>query len=232
MPEPLLLIPGLMCNAALFQPQVKALASERQVMVADHTGSDQMAGIARQILDSAPQRFALAGLSMGVYLSLEIVALAPHRVSRLALLDGKAEPDTAEQTAARRALIKMADDGRFMEITSQVLLPRLVAQSRMDDVALCEVVLNMARETGEAVFRRQMAAIMGRRDYRPELLRIDCPTLVLCGALDIITPSTCSVAMAQAIRGSKLAVLAGTGHLSTLEAPAEVSSAMHDWLEM
>jgi pimeloyl-ACP methyl ester carboxylesterase len=230
MSQPLLLIPGLMCTAALFSPQVEAFGAGREVIVADHTQADSMADIARQILAAAPQRFALAGLSMGVYLSLEIIAQAPGRVSRLALLDGKARPDTADQTAGRHALLKMAGEGRFTEITTAVLMQRLIAGHRQHDEELRRTIVRMAEDTGEAAFRRQMNAIITRRDYRPALAGVTCPTLVLTGELDVITPPECAREMAAGIAGAQLEILPRCGHLATLEAPAEVNAALAGWL--
>ena len=230
MPEPLLLIPGLMCTGALFAPQVEAFAGTREVIVADHTQADSMADIAKGILGRSPQQFALAGLSMGVYLSLEIVAQAPERVSRLALLDGKALPDTPDQTAGRKALLQMADEGRFMEITTEVLMQRLIAPHLLEDEALRETIIRMAAGTGEAAFRRQMRAIMTRRDYRPVLEKVNCPTLVLTGELDVITPPDCAREMAAGIAGAKLEILPACGHLATLEAPEAVNVALATWL--
>ncbi len=230
MPEPLLLIPGLMCTAALFKPQVAAFCGSRQVIVADHTGAYDMRAIARQILDSAPDRFALAGLSMGVYLALEIIALAPERVTRLALLDSKARPDTAEQLAARHDLLAMADDGYYLDITCDVLLSRLVAAGRSSETVLRDVIVQMAMDTGEAVFRRQMTAIINRPGYLAGLQAISCPTLVLTGQLDVITPPDCALEMAVLTPHANLHIIPRCGHLSTLEAPDTVNAAMQRWL--
>ena len=232
MPEPLLLIPGLMCTAALFGPQIEALSGGREVLVADHMRASTMPGIARQILDDAPERFALAGLSMGVYLSLEIMHQAPQRVTRLALLDGKAAPDTPEITALRRRQLQMADAGRFLDITTEMLAPRLVAEHRAGDVELFQIIVQMAEDTGEAAYRRQMAAIMTRDDYRPMLAGIEVPTLVLTGALDVITPPEFAMEMAGKIGNSKLVILPGSGHLSTLEVPFDVNGQLRGWLAL
>ncbi|MEO1161918.1 MAG: alpha/beta hydrolase, partial [Pseudomonadota bacterium] len=151
MPEPLLLIPGLMCTAELFAPQVSEFSDGREIIVADHTGADDMHTIASQILDQAPDRFALAGLSMGVYLALEIMAVAPDRVTRLALLDGKARPDTADELAGRKSLLKMADEGRYLNITYDILLSRLVAAGRSLEPELRDTIIQMATDTGVAV---------------------------------------------------------------------------------
>ena len=231
MPEPLLLIPGLMCTAALFEPQVNAFSDERQIIVADHGGAHDMHTIAGQILAEAPDRFALAGLSMGVYLALEIMSIAPDRVTRLALLDGKARPDTADEIAARKALLKMADEGRYLNITYDILLSRLVAAGRFLEPALRDTIIQMATDTGVTVFRRQMAAIINRRNYLSGLPAISCPTLVLTGKLDVITPPECAREMAGQIPHARLELVAGCGHLSTLEAPDAVNAAMTTWLE-
>ncbi len=230
MPEPLLLIPGLMCTAALFEPQVSAFSDTRHVVVADHTGAHDMHTIACRILAGAPERFALAGLSMGVYLALEIMSLAPDRVTRLALLDGKARPDTAAELAARNALLKMADEGRYLNITYDILLFRLVAAGRSLERELRDTVIQMATDTGVAVFRRQMAAIINRRSYLAELRNISCPTLVLTGQVDEITPPECAQEMAEHIPHARLELIPGCGHLSTLEAPEAVNAAMRHWL--
>lgn len=230
MTEPLLLIPGLMCTAELFAPQVEAFSRKRQVIVADHTRADTMEEIARQILEATPERFALAGLSMGVYLSLEIMKQAPERVTRLALLDGKARPDTAEITALRHQQLRMADEGRFLEITTDLLAPRLVAAHRAGDVALRRTIIQMAVDTGEAAFRRQMAAIIGRDDYLPVLGSITVPALVLTGELDVITPAECAREMADGIGGARLVLVPDCGHLATLEAPDAVNAELGRWL--
>jgi pimeloyl-ACP methyl ester carboxylesterase len=230
MTEPLLLIPGLMCTDALFAPQVEAFSKEREVLVADHTRADTMEEIAAQILDAAPERFALAGLSMGVYLALEIIAQAPEHVTRVALLDGKARPDTPEQIEARHGLLKMADEGRFMDITTNVLMSRLIAEQRQGEAALRDTIIQMALDTGEAAFRCQMNAILTRRDYRPVLETVSCPALVLTGALDVITPAECAMEMHAAMPDAKLVILPGCGHLATLEAPFDVNGQLREWL--
>jgi pimeloyl-ACP methyl ester carboxylesterase len=189
-----------------------------------------MAGIARDILAAAPARFALAGLSMGVSIALELVRQAPARVTRLALLDGRAALDDDETMANRRSYIKMARTGRFTEITRDHLLPRLIHPKRRADRALVQTILDMAEATGPEIFIRQETAILERADYRPFLPEIRCPTLVLVGADDAITPPPMAAEMAQAIAGARLEIVADCGHLSTLERPAETSALLESWL--
>lgn len=230
MREPLLLIPGLMCTRDLFTPQIKAFSGDREIIVADHTGADSMQSIAGRILADAPDRFALAGLSMGVYLALEIMSAAPERVSRLALLDGKARLDTDAELATRHALLEMADEGRYLNITLDVLLTRLVAAGRALEPDLRETIVKMARDTGVAVFRRQMAAIINRRGYLAGLVDISCPALILTGCEDVITPPEYAREMAHYIPHARLELVSGCGHLSTLEAPDAVNAALEHWL--
>jgi len=108
---PLVLVPGLLCTAALFAPQIAALRGVTSISVADHTRHESMAGIASDILAAAPPRFALAGLSMGVIIALEILRQAPARVERLALLDGRAELDNAETGRAAGAISRWRGPG-------------------------------------------------------------------------------------------------------------------------
>jgi pimeloyl-ACP methyl ester carboxylesterase len=189
-----------------------------------------MAGIARDILAVAPARFALAGLSMGVPLALEVVRQAPARVERLALLDGRARPDPPETAALRRSFIEMAQGGHFMEITRDHLMLVLIRPERRTDRALVQTILDMAEATGPEAFIRQETAFLAREDYRPLLPEIRCPTLVVVGADDAITPPLMAEEMAHGIAGARLEVVADCGHLSTLERPAETSALLGAWL--
>jgi pimeloyl-ACP methyl ester carboxylesterase len=189
-----------------------------------------MAGIARDILAQAPQHFALAGLSMGVPIALEICRQAPSRVDRLALMDGRAQPDPEETRTRRRLYLEMARTGRFSEITPDHLLPLLIRPARRGDGALVRTILDMAEATGPAAFIRQETALLGRDDYRPVLAQIRCPTLIVVGDADARTPPPMSEEMADAIPGARLEVVADCGHLSTLERPQETTALLRDWL--
>ena len=114
-PLPTLLLPGLLASARLYAAQIPVLWQFGPVMVADHRRDDSMGGIARRILEQAPPRFALLGLSMGGYIAFELLRQARARVARLALLDTTARPDSPEQGARRRTLIELARGGRFGE---------------------------------------------------------------------------------------------------------------------
>ena len=229
MPAPLVLVPGLLCTEALFARQIAALRDVTSITVADHTRHDSMAGIARDILAAAPPRFALAGLSMGVIIAHEILRQAPGRVERLALLDGRAELDNADTQASRRSYLEMARSGRFMEITRDHILPKLIHPARLKDAALVQTIFDMAEATGPAAFLRQETALLDRDDYTALLPEIRCPTLVVVGEADAITPVPMVQRMAQGIPGAWFEVIADSGHLTTLERPAETTALLKAW---
>ncbi|MBO0687478.1 MAG: alpha/beta fold hydrolase [Candidatus Dormibacteraeota bacterium] len=228
-PTPLVLVPGLLCSARLYADQIPELWRLGPVMVAGHTSDDSMAAIADRILEQAPPRFALAGLSMGGYIAFEIMRRAPDRVERLALLDTSARPESPQQTERRSQDMALAERGRFQEVPD-VQYPRLVHPSRHADAPLRAIVRRMAEETGPEAFLRQEAAIMGRGDSRPWLADIRCPTLVMVGDGDQLTPPEQAAEIAGGIPGATLVTVPGCGHLSTLERPAETAEALVRWL--
>ncbi|HEY1701745.1 MAG TPA: alpha/beta hydrolase [Trebonia sp.] len=225
---PIVLIPGLLCTSRLYAQQLPSLWQSGPVMVANHQHADSMAAIAGQILAAAPPRFALAGLSMGGYLAFEIMRQAPDRVSRLALLDTSARPDVPEKTRTRHEQVALARDGRLGEVVD-TLYQGWAGPERRDDSALRQVVRQMAADTGPEAFARQQAAIMNRPDSRPGLGAIGCPVLVAVGADDQVTTPEHAQEIADGIRGSRLVVIPGSGHLSTLEQPDAVTKTLTEW---
>ena len=228
-PLPLVLIPGLLASPRLYAPQIPELWRAGPVMIADHTRDDSISGVARRILAGAPRLFALAGLSMGGYIAFEMLRIAPERIARLALLDTSAWPDTAEQSAARRVQMALAAQGEFAEVLNG-LFPRLVHRTRREDVALRAAFDLMAEEVGLDGYLRQQAANLGRADSRPTLAHIRCPTLVLVGDGDEVTPPERADEMARGIAGARLVSVPQCGHLSTLERPEDVTRALLEWL--
>jgi pimeloyl-ACP methyl ester carboxylesterase len=226
---PTVLVPGLLCSPRLYAEQIPELWRLGPVTVALHTRDDSVGAIARRILAGAPPRFALAGLSMGGYVCLEILRQAPQRVAKLALLDTTARPDAPEQSEQRRAQIEMARSGRLAEV-ADTLFPRMVHARRWGDESLRRIWRTMAQEVGAEGFSRQQTAIMGRPDSRPGLAAIPCPTLVMVGDGDVLTPPERAEEIASGIPGARLSVIRDSGHLSTLEQPAAVATIMLEFL--
>jgi pimeloyl-ACP methyl ester carboxylesterase len=226
---PLVLIPGLLCDRALWERQIADLGDVAESSVADVTRDDSMAAMARSVLADAPETFALAGLSMGGYVAHEIMRQAPDRVTRLALIDTSAHPDTPEQRSRRRGLIELAELGRFKGVTPR-LLPLLIHPDRQDDEALTAAVMDMAARVGKEGFLRQQRAILGRIDSRPYLGGYAVPTLIVVGRQDALTPPAAAEEMAERIPDAELVVIEDCGHLSTMERPDEVTGALRAWL--
>ena len=226
---PVVLVPGLACSARLYSEQIPVLWPFGPVTVADHTRDESIAAIARSILTAAPPRFALGGLSMGGYIAFEIMRQAPERVAKLALLDTAATPEMPEQTAARRTRIELAKSGRFGEALD-LLFPLFVHRDRHGDKDRQRIVSLMGEEIGADVFIRQQQAIMARADSRPSLAAIACPTLVVVGDADELTPPAAAQEIAAGISGARLVVIPQCGHLSTLERPQAVNAALMEWM--
>jgi pimeloyl-ACP methyl ester carboxylesterase len=226
---PLVLVPGLLCSARLYAAQIAALWPFGAITVADHRRDTTMSGIATSILSDAPRRFALAGLSMGGYVAFDMLRLAPERIIKLALLDTSARPDTAEQSAGREKFIDMAQAGKLDDVVD-TLTPRFLHRNRNNDEALKRIVREMATDTGVEAFVRQQRAIMSRMDSRPLLGSIRCSTLVLVGDGDELTPPELAKEICSGIPGARLVVVPNCGHLSTIERPDAVNSALAEWL--
>ena len=224
----LVLLPGLVNDARLFAFQMEDLSDMAQSTVGDLTVADTIIELAAEVLLHAPPRFALAGLSMGGYVALEIMRQAPDRVQGLALLDTSARADVSEVRANRMKQIELAETN--FQLVLDNLMPKLVHPSRMIYNSIVDTVYSMGHRVGKDAFIRQQRAIMGRIDSQPHLAKISCPTLVLCGRQDLITPVEVHQEMTTAIPGSHLEVIEECAHLSAIGQPKLVSEAMRVWL--
>lgn len=227
----LILIPGLLCDAALWAHQVVALSNVIDVIVADITDADSLEVLAEQVLDEAPDEFALAGLSMGGYVVQEIMRQAPGRVTHLGLIDTNARADLPEQTENRKRLINIAQTGKLDGVVAE-MLPNLIHPDHLKVPAIADVFGQMAARVGAEAYVDQQTAILNRVDGRADLAKIKCPTLVLCGAQDAMTPPAVHQEMVDAIgANAQLVVIPDCGHLSPLEQPEAVTAALRTWLQ-
>ena len=222
----LLLLPGLLCDERLWRDVQSQL--QASVLVADFTQDDSIAGMARRALEAAPARFALAGLSMGGYVALEIMRQAPERVTHLALLDTSARADDDARRETRRKGIEMVGQGRFIGV-SRGLLGNLLAPHHLGTPLAVEVQA-MSERVGAQAYLRQQVAIMNRVDSRELLPSIGVPTLVGVGELDKLTPPELAEEMAGMIEGAELVRFGDSAHLPTMENPGAVVEAMRGWL--
>ena len=232
---PLLLVPGLLCSPRLYAAQLAALGGQADIVVADWRKAplsiwDNWDTAARWVLGQMPaEKFALAGLSLGGMLAVEIMQFAANRVSRLALLDTGMRSQNESERAIRRARIRLATEGHF-ELVLGMQMTRFIPAYRLPDKKLVDEVMTMCGEIGVEIYKRQEELAAIRTDRRPDLPRISCPTIVVCGRDDAATPLFMSEEMAAAIKGSELIVVEQCGHLVTMEKPDETNAILRKWL--
>lgn len=227
---PTLLIPGLGCTSEIWSGQLAALWTRGPVTIADHTRGTSIGSIAAGILETAPPSFALAGISMGGYISFEILRRAPGRVRGLALVDTQASPDTPEATAKRRDAIALVEAGKFGQVLTNAF-PLAVHPDHVEDAALKDLHRRMSLANGDDVYVAHQQAIIGRPDSRPDLARIAVPTTVVVGIEDRLTPPALSRAMAAAIPHATLEIIEDAGHLALAEQPDASANALLRWLD-
>ena len=230
MREQVVLLPGMMCDARLFAPQIDMLSSLCAVSVPDLTQHDSMGRLAASVLADAPQDFALAGLSMGGIVAMEIMRQAPERVTRLALLDTNPLAEADVMKAKRAPQIAKAKAGGLHAIMKHEMKPNYLADSP-DRNRILDLCMDMAVDLGVDAFVNQSVALRDREDQQETLKHITVPTLVMCGAEDALCPVERHQLMYGLIAGSRLEIIAGAGHLPTLEQADNVNTALLRWLE-
>lgn len=231
----LILLPGLMCDAAVWAPQCAALQAQAQCVVPAYGLCDSLSAMAQQVLSQAPsERFSLAGHSMGGRVALEVLRLAPQRVARLALLDTGAQPlpagaDGERERVGRMALLSQARRQGMRVMGSQ--WARAMVHPDQRDTPLFDAVLDMLERSSADQFAAQINALLTRPDASALLPTISCPTLVLCGREDSWSPPAQHERMRDAIANAELCVIERCGHMSTLEQPQAVNDALAAWLQ-
>jgi len=227
--DDLLLLPGMMCDARLWRPQIDALAVDCRVP--DTTSADNFVDMAAMVLADAPKTFAVAGLSMGGILAFELWRQAPERISHMALLDTNPHADTPDKRTMRLDQIEQVLSGQLRALAVDSLKPAYLAKAHRDDKELLGDILDMAMDLGNDVFRRQALALKDRVDSVPTLSTITCPTTVICGIEDHICPVEYHRLMAAEIPGARLLIIETCGHLASLEQPQVVTEALQQLLE-
>lgn len=226
----LILIPGLAADAVMWQAQLDALADPWAPQVATvHQQHDSIEAMAAALLAQHPGELLLCGASMGGIIAMEVVRQAPRRVRGLALLGTNARPETDDMRALREGAITLFAQGQVRE----VIEPNVALAFHPDqaqDARLVQAYLDFVLAAGAQQLIRQNRAIMARPDARRHLPRVDCPTLVMCGDSDQLTPPECSREIAALIPGARLQMVERCGHMLTMEKPAEVNATLGAWL--
>lgn len=229
MSEPLVLLPGMMCDARVFMPQLTDLARDHAVTVAPVSGAERVEEIASLLLSLLPPKFALAGHSFGGIVALEILRRAPGRVTRIALMNTTPLAETPDYAASREPRVVAARSGRLIEMIREELPLSSLAPGpgRGHVMALVE---DMADHLGVQTYVRQTRAMQRRRDQQSTLRTIKQPALVLTGAHDRLTPVKRHEFMAELIPYAQLKVIEEAGHMPTLETPEELNAILREWM--
>ena len=231
--ETLVMLPGMMCDQRLFAPQILVLERDYEILVPQLNAPYSVEGMALRILDeiNSPS-FNLLGLSMGGIVAMSIVALAPHRVQRLALLDTNHKTDSVERIAVRNRQIADVKSGKLRSVITDEMKPNYLAKSHRKNQALLNLLINMAIDMGDESFVTQSIALRDRADQTQTLQNYSGPSLVLCGDEDTLCPPGQHIQMADYLSHSTFRMIKNCGHLSTLEQPDVVNFALQEWLTL
>ena len=229
--ETLILLPGMMCDQRLFTPQIAILEKQYEIFVPSLNAPDSIAGMALRILDeiNSPS-FNLLGLSMGGIVAMNMVGLAPQRVSKLALLDTNHKTESVERIAVRNRQIADVKSGKLRTVIKDEMKPNYLAKSHRKNQALLNLLINMAMDMGDEIFVAQSIALRDRADQTQTLQNYSGPSLVLCGDEDTMCPLGQHIQMAECLSHSTFRMIKNCGHLSTLEQPDAVNIALQEWL--
>jgi len=229
----LLLLPGLACDAEVWKHPARSLGEITGVEIADYGASDSIPEMARVALERAPERFAVAGHSIGGRVAMEIVRRAPERVLGLALLDTAYKPwipgEAGErEKAERHGYVEIART-QGMRAMARTWLQKMVHPSRLSDAPLIESIVEMFGRKSPEIFAGQIKALLARPDATPVLAAARCPTLVLCGREDAWSQLDVHRQMAARLSNGKLVVIENCGHMAPMERPEAVTAALAGW---
>jgi 4-hydroxy-2-oxoheptanedioate aldolase len=227
--EPLVLLPGMLGDATLWDDVAPALAERAAPRFARIDLDASVPDMAAGVLVTAPERFALAAHSLGAIVALEVVRQAPGRVTRLALLNASARPASDAQLASWSAMRERVEAGDFDGVVRD-FAPANLPEARRDDAPLVARIAAMAAAVGPRGLLRQLSAQATRPDSRPSLGGIRARTLVLTGSEDAVCPPALQEELAAGIPGAQHVTIGGAGHMAALEDPAAVAAALEEWL--
>lgn len=229
-------MPGLVCDGTVWQQQVDALSDIAECTCADYGALDSLPAMAETALKTAPERFSVAGHSMGGRVAFELYRRAPERVQRIAVLNTGYLPLPTgaageEEVRKRLELVALAKSQGMRAMLKQ-WLPPMIDSRRINDTALVNAITEMMSRKTPEIFDAQVRALIARPDATSILEQIRCPALLLTGREDGWSGPAQHAAMAQKIRGGRLVIVPASGHMSTMEQPAAVTAALRDWLSI
>ncbi|WP_323710838.1 alpha/beta fold hydrolase [Mammaliicoccus lentus] len=223
----LILLPGMLCDENLWKKQVDYFSGEYRIIVGDLTQNSSIEEMAKNVLKNAPNKFILAGLSLGGIVSFEIVKQAEQRVEKLILLDTNPYLPNQNQINMWHSFKDLVHANEFYKITKEHLLSSLTYK-KTDDLE--NTIIAMSQNIGERAVLKQLNALEFRNDYYVNLKKIKNETHIIVGEHDVVCPITYSEDMKKEIDNSTLDVIEDAGHLSTLEQPEAVINVMKKYI--
>ena len=232
--QSVLLVPGLMCNEAVWAPVMSLIGHAATCQVVDHGTANSLPQMAEQLLRHAPERFALVGHSMGARVALEVYRQAPERVSRIALLDSGHLPRAlgdagAQEKDKRYQLLHMARTQGVRSMAS-VWVQGMVHPRRLSDAALIESIVQMFERKTPEIFEAQIQALLNRPDATTVLQSLTVPTLIACGDQDLWAPISQHQAMQALVPDAVLETVPDAGHMAPMEQAQAVAALLLRWL--
>ena len=224
----LILVPGLICDDEVWAYTQEHLSDVADCRTVPADEADTMQDLARAVLDTAPETFAIAGFSMGGYVAMEVLRQAPGRVTRLALLDTSSRGDTPEKAAGRNAAIADCEEGRFDDLLDR-FVPLLLHPERMAE-PLAARVRAMGHRVGPTLFARRHRAMLTRTDGRDLLAGCDIPVRAICGRSDALTSVEEHEEIADLAPRGRFSIVEDCGHMPPLERPQAATALLRDWL--
>lgn len=228
-PLPLVFLPGMMCDARLYEHQVLSLSNRYSVHVAPVSSSNSFRAIAEDVLKYAPPRFVLIGLSMGGIVAMEILVQAMERVRGLVLLDTNPLTESDDLKQVRNQQIAQVRSGQLKQLMLEQVIPNFHLEGDLEK-PISETILSMAMSLGATVFVRQSRALQARPDQQDVLKHVKVPTLIGCGRDDQLCPLKRHQLMHELISTSRLEIFEDAGHLPTLEQPEAATAVLSQWL--
>lgn len=226
---PLVLLPGMMCDARLFTPLIEAVSCQRAVACYPLIAHNTIEGLAADVLAHAPAKFALAGLSMGGIVAMEMMRQAPERIERLALIDTNHLAESAEKAAARLPQIESVRRGRLWNVMRDEMKPNYLTDGP-ERGRILDLCMKMAMDLGDDVFIKQSEALKARDDYTDVLKQVNVPTLVMCGEDDELCTPERHRQIQALVAESELVIVKQAGHLVVQEQAVSSADAIQRWL--
>lgn len=226
----LLLLSGLLCDDTVWSDVAGILSATVDTRIVNFPDFNSITRMAEHVLKTAPERFAVAGHSMGGRVALEMARLAPERLQRIALLDTGVHPRRDTEVESRGRLVALAREHGMAALAAEWLPPMMGASQARIDELMPRLTAMVERATPDS-FAAQNAALLERPEAAAILASIDVPLLLVSGRFDKWSPLAQHEEMQRSSRGARLVTIDDAGHMAPIEQPGAVAAALHGWLQ-